>query len=100
MALKDLKKVLRTLSKPIIEEFPLFMLTLVIANLGALRIIHGRLVTWNLDTDAFEKIFRFFSIGTMFSYIFATITYYAKNKFINILFYGVFPLYCSSSTSF
>lgn len=57
MALKDVKKVLCALSKPIIEEFPLFILTLIIANLGALRILHGCIVA-HYGLDAYEKIFR------------------------------------------
>lgn len=88
MALKDVKKVLCALSKPIIEEFPLFILTLIIANLGALRILHGCIVA-HYGLDAYEKIFRFFSIGTVISYLFAAITLYTKKKYIKILCYGI-----------
>lgn len=89
MALKNVKKVLCALSKPIIEEFPLFVLTLVIANLGALRLIHGCLVSQNIKLDEFERIIRFFSIGTVVSYLFAVFTYYTKNRFIKICFYAI-----------
>jgi hypothetical protein len=55
MALKDVKKVLCALSKPIIEEFPLFILTLLIANLGAIRLLHGCIVA-HYAIGAYEKI--------------------------------------------
>ena len=84
MGLKNGKKVLRALSEPIIEEFPLFILTLVIANLGVTRIIHGCIVA-HYGIDAYEKIFRFLSVGAVMSYLFTLITYYTKKKYVKIL---------------
>ena len=98
MALKNGKKVLRTLADPIIEEFPLFILTLLIANLGAIRLLHGCIVA-HYAIGAYEKIFQFLSAGTVVSYLFAAIAFYAKK---GILRYCFMPslLYSSLSTFF
>jgi len=88
MALKNGKKVLRTLADPIIEEFPLFILTLLIANLGAIRLLHGCIVA-HYAIGAYEKIFQFLSAGTVVSYLFAAIAFYAKKRYIKILLYAI-----------
>lgn len=88
MALKNGKKVLRTLADPIIEEFPLFILTLLIANLGTTRLLHGCLVA-HYDIGAYEKIFRFLSVGTVVSYLSAAIAYYTKKRYIKVLLYAI-----------
>lgn len=88
MALKNGKKVLRTLADPIIEEFPLFILTLLIANIETLRLLHGCLVA-HYSIDDYEKVFRFLSVGTVISYLFAAIAYYTKRKYIKVLLYAI-----------
>lgn len=81
MALKDVKKVLCALSKPIIEEFPLFMLTLVIASIEALRLLHGCIVA-HYGLNVWIQAFRFISIATTISYLYAALTYYTKKRII------------------
>lgn len=88
MALKNGKKVLHALADPIIEEFPLFILTLLIANLGTIRLLHGCLVA-HYDIGAYENIFRFLSVGTVVSYLFAAIAFYAKRRYIKVLLYAI-----------
>lgn len=88
MALKNVKKVLQALSKPIIEEFPLFILTLIIANLDTLRILHGCIVAhYNIET--WGLVFRFFSVASVVSYIFAFIACYSKRNLIKVILYGI-----------
>lgn len=86
MALKNGKKVLHALAEPIIEEFPLFILTLLIANLGTIRLLHDCIVAHN-DIGAYE--FRFLSAGTVVSYLFAAIAYYTKRRYIKVLLYAI-----------
>ena len=82
MALKNVKKVLCALSKPIIEEFPLFVLTMVIASIEALRLLHGCIVA-HYAAKVWIQAFRFISIATTISYLYAAFTY-STNKRIKV----------------
>lgn len=93
MALINGKKVLHALTAPIIEEFPMFILTLLIANLGAMRVLHGCIVS-HYGLEAYEKIFRFLSVGTVISYLFAAIAYYTKKKYLKVLLYAIPIVLC------
>ena len=88
MALKNVKKVLQALSKPIIEEFPLFVITLVIATVWTLQYLHGCIVA-HYGFEAWKAVFSFISIAVVFSYIFTLITFYTKKKSIKIVCYAI-----------
>ena len=88
MALKNGKKVLRTLADPIIEEFPLFVITLVIATVWTLQYLHGCIVA-HYGFEAWKAVFSFISIAVVFSYIFTLITFYTKKKSIKIVCYAI-----------
>lgn len=82
------KKVLHALTAPIIEEFPMFFLTLLIVNIKTFRLLHGCIVA-HYDLEVYELIFRLLSVGTVMSYLFATIAYYTKKKYIKVLLYAI-----------
>lgn len=88
MALKNVKKILQALPKPIIEEFPLFVLTLVIATIWTLQYVHGCIVA-HYGLEAWKDAFSFISIATVFSYLFTLITFYTKKKSVRTICYAI-----------
>ena len=83
----QLKKIVHAVYGPVIEEFPLFAITFLLAILDVLRVIHGGIIN-HYDITVWGLTFCYLGFPALFSFAFAQLAYHFRYKIVRILCYG------------
>lgn len=94
-----LKKLFHAVYAPVIEEFPLFAITFLLAiNVDMLRVLHGCIVNHYAITTYILPLC-FLSFPILFSFVYAQLAYHFKYKIVRMSCYG-FPTILSAVNLF
>lgn len=83
----QLKKIVHAVYSPVIEEFPMFAITFLLAILDVLRVIHGGIIN-HYDITVWGLTFCHLGFPALFSFAFAQLAYHFRYKIVRILCYG------------
>lgn len=83
----SLKKLAHAVYDPIIEEFPLFAITFLLAILDVLRVIHGGIIN-HYSIAVWGLTFRYLGFPVLFSFAYAQLACHFRYKIVRILCYG------------
>ena len=79
-----LREILRRVTNPVIAEFPLFFMLVLLLDYWALYQFVLSPTNW---ADTGTNTLRFLLIAIVFSYVLTTIVYYTRSRFLKVIFY-------------